>query len=286
MTLSEVEGFFAQYSGHFDFEEKTKVLKDINLVIKTSSISTLDSKRDNHLKRADFFNTARFPEMTFISKSSKLVSENVFEVSGDLTVKGKTLPSIIKVKYLGSQIDHVQKRSLFFKGETQIDRQDYGISWNKSLDKGQYLLGDKVKIDFTIQAQPLGKKTAFSTHLIPATKPLDDIARAKRGELPNLKLNPEVPAAVIIPHEKQPTMPVMAKQDKFDSSQNLWLQGILGFIGFCGVVVFSYWIKIKMISFFKKDNYEEISWFSYLGDSVVIVVTFIYAVWFWNVMFH
>jgi polyisoprenoid-binding protein YceI len=284
MTLSEVEGFFSKYSGNFEFEEKNHDLKNLNFVVKTSSISTLDSKRDNHLNRADFFNTQRFPDMTFTSRSIKKLSAKEFEVLGDLTLKGITKPVILKTQFLGSQVDHVHKKSIFFRGEALINRQDFGMSWNKSLDKGEFLLGDKVKIDFTIQAQPYGKKTAYSTHLVPATKPLEDIARAKRGEIPYPIIEPDAPKDQSAQFKVENVKAVVTSPDQIDA-KDLWFKGILGFFGFCAVVIISYFFKIQMIKIFKKETYEEISWFSYAGDTFVILVTFIYAVWFWNFMF-
>ncbi len=273
MNFSEVEGSFSDYTGSFSFDEKNQQLHRIQLKIKTSSVSTLDKKRDGHLRRQDFFYSARFPEMSFHSDKIRVLSENNYAIQGKLTIKNVTKNIFLKVSYLGEKEDHAHKQSIFFKGSTILNRQDFGLTWNKTLDHGELLLGQEVKIEFNIQAQPIGFKTAYSTHFAPDPKSMPAWKSAPTPpevaqKTPSKIKTKSFPVQTINPDGKYP-----------------WYKWLLGFLGFCAVIVLAYWLKMKMIQFFKWKNYAEASWFSFAGDGIIVILTMIYSVWFYALLF-
>jgi polyisoprenoid-binding protein YceI len=123
--------------------------------IKSSSIDTNNADRDNHLRSADFFDAAKNPEITF--KSSKIVpaGKDKFDVTGTLTLRGVSKEVTIPVTYLGS-MKTGNSEVAGFELSTRVNRKDYGINWNKTLDAGGIMLSDEV--DITIALETVKKK--------------------------------------------------------------------------------------------------------------------------------
>ncbi len=152
LMITNQKGKFAKFNGTFDFDEKTKTLKDIVVDIEIPSIDTADKQRDEHLLNADFFDSGKFPKMTF--KSNKVVwnkKGNGLKIYGPLTIKDQTREVVLDATYNGSaDFNGVIKTS--FTASTEIKRKDFGMTWNKTLDKGGLAVGDDVKINLEIEA--------------------------------------------------------------------------------------------------------------------------------------
>lgn len=148
LVISTVEGNFEKFSGSFDFNPKTRVLKNVSISIDTASVNTSQAKRDKHLKSAEFFNVEKNPTITFKSSSSvKVRKGRVVKLSGKLTLMGITKRVVLKVKYRGMNTDPRGNKKLGFDATMTLNRYDYNLKWNKKLDKGAGLLiGKKINI--------------------------------------------------------------------------------------------------------------------------------------------
>lgn len=159
--LSKVSGQFNDWTGTINFDPTMKTPATFNATIKTASIDTNNQKRDDHLKSPDFFDAAKHPEISFKStKVTKKAGKN-FDVTGDLTMVGKTKPVTLQFEYLGEQKDPWGNMKAGFAGKTKINRKDWGITWNKNLDAGGVLLGDDVEIEVLLEADPVKKSASL-----------------------------------------------------------------------------------------------------------------------------
>lgn len=154
--VSKTSGRFDQFGGTLKFDADKPEKSSIELVIQATSIDTDNEDRDAHLRGPDFFDVENFPTITF--KSTKIEpagEENLFKVTGDFTLHGVTKSIVIDVELLGFGETSMFGRRGGFGAETTINRKDFGIVWNKALDKGGAILGEQVEIDVTLEvAQP------------------------------------------------------------------------------------------------------------------------------------
>jgi polyisoprenoid-binding protein YceI len=151
MVISKVRGSFSQFEGTIDFDEVDPTLGSVSATITMESIDTSDEKRDEHLRSAEFFNTAEYPTMTFSSKEITKDGDD-WQLKGNLTLHGVTKPVALKLEYNGSVDDPWGNHRVGFAAEGKIDRRDFGISWNNTLDKGGLALGNDVTIQLEIEA--------------------------------------------------------------------------------------------------------------------------------------
>jgi len=151
--FSKVSGRFADFSGTIQYDESTPVNSTVSLTIQTASIDTNEPKRDAHLRSPDFFDAAKNPTITFQStKIEKTDQKDVYNVTGDLTMRGVTRPVVLRVEMTGAGPDAFGGYRMGFDATTTINRKDFGVSWNKVLDNGSAMLGDDVQIDFAVEA--------------------------------------------------------------------------------------------------------------------------------------
>ncbi len=153
LVISKVKGRFDQFNGSFDFDEKSLKLDGVNVVIKTDSVNTNEKDRDKHLRSPDFFDTTKFPEMTFKSTKVEYIKNKPAKVHGDLTIRGISKPVILNVSYGGTITDMMGKQVVAFEASGQVNRKDFGLNWNKSLDKGGFVVGDEIKIQIEGEAK-------------------------------------------------------------------------------------------------------------------------------------
>jgi polyisoprenoid-binding protein YceI len=283
MSFSESTGSFSNYKGTVDFDAEKNNLIALSAVIEVASIDTLDIKRDAHLRKSDFFHVEKYPEINFTSRKVKSLKPNFYEVSGVLTIKGVSKDVVLLTEFKGQKKDHIGKLSLFFKATTEVNRKDFNILWNKSLDQTNYLLGDMVSIELIIQAQPIGKATSFAAHMIPSNKPLDKFARFKRGEIAKPDHLTHFDKQDAAPKESKgfaaPEVPTE------DPNPYTWMQLIVGFVGFCLSIAVSYYLKLKFLSYLKVKNYSEGGMHSLLGDLFVIAVIMLYSHFYYRYLY-
>ena len=153
---SKVRGRFTDFEGTILTDTSKPETSSVVFTIKAASIDTGNADRDNHLRSPDFFDAAKYPEITFKSAKITPTGKDKFDVAGKLTIRGVTKDVTIPVVYLGSVKDPGGNERASFELATKLNRKDYGINWNKALDQGGFMLGDDV--DVTIALETVKKK--------------------------------------------------------------------------------------------------------------------------------
>ena len=153
LMFTDVLGEFKSYDAKIEIDETTKDLIGVEANINVVSLTTENSKRDGHLKSSDFFDASKFPNITFKSKDVKKISKNKYEMIGDLTIKGITKTIILRGEYTGFiDAGKMGGQRIGYTAEGIIDRKDFDLNWNRNLDQGGVVIGDKVVIELNIQA--------------------------------------------------------------------------------------------------------------------------------------
>jgi polyisoprenoid-binding protein YceI len=151
--ITRVSGKFNDVSGSISVDRSNPTLSSVEFTIKTASIDTGVAPRDNDLRGANFFEVDKYPEITFKSTTIKPSGKkDVYDVTGAFTMHGVTKTITIPVEFLGFAKDQQGKERVGFVAHTTLNRQDYGIKWNRALDNGGALLGDDVDITVNVDA--------------------------------------------------------------------------------------------------------------------------------------
>ncbi len=150
MVVSKTRGQFLDYTGFIDMDPDAKVVKTIEATIKTASINTNHQKRDTHLKSPDFFDVEKYPTMTYTLKSYQKTGDR-YTAIGDLTLHGVTKEITLVGDFNGVSKDPWGNVRAGFTAEGTINRKDFGINWNKTLDNGGLIVGDEVLIKLDIE---------------------------------------------------------------------------------------------------------------------------------------
>jgi len=124
----------------------------VNVTVQTTSVESLDEKRDGHLRSPDFLDVEQFPTITFRSTGVDVNKDGTAKVAGDLTVKDVTRPVTLDVEFDGAQADPWGGQRLGFSAHTEIDREDWGLTWNVALETGGMLVGKKIRLEFNVEA--------------------------------------------------------------------------------------------------------------------------------------
>ncbi|MFB1082900.1 YceI family protein [Jeotgalibacillus sp. JSM ZJ347] len=153
MMISKVKGTFHEFGAEVSADPQDLTGADVSFSIKVNSIDTRSQDRDNHLRSADFFEVETYPEITFRSTDVKKVGEDEYEMTGDVTIKDVTRQETFKVEYEGSGQDPWGNQKVGFTADGKINRKNYGLTWNQTLETGGVLVGEDIKINLQIQAQ-------------------------------------------------------------------------------------------------------------------------------------
>lgn len=151
LVISEVEGSFRTFDGSIVSKNDDFTDAVIDFSVDVNSINTDNEMRDNHLKGDDFFNAAKFPKMTFKSKSFKKVSGNKYELVGDLTIRDVTKTVKFDVTYGGTAKDPYGNIKAGFKASAVINRFDYGLKWNALTEAGGAVVGNEVNVSLKLE---------------------------------------------------------------------------------------------------------------------------------------
>lgn len=147
MMVSNVKGSFGTFSGTVEVDEKDSAGSKVSVTIDAASINTGVAKRDEHLRSADFFDTARYPTVTYVSKKVEKSGKDRLKVYGDLTLRGVTRPVVLDVEGpTAAYRDPWGKTRRGASATAAINRRDFGLTWNKVIEAGGVLVGDEVKI--------------------------------------------------------------------------------------------------------------------------------------------
>jgi polyisoprenoid-binding protein YceI len=151
LVISKVKGTFNDYSGQVKFDGTDFDKASIDVTIQMASIDTDNEKRDGHLSSPDFFDVEKYPTMTF--KSTKITDpkDGRFQIMGDLTIKGVTLPVTLESEHFGTITGPYGKTRAGFSATTTINRQDFNVAWDNKLQDGTLVVGNDVTINLEIQ---------------------------------------------------------------------------------------------------------------------------------------
>jgi polyisoprenoid-binding protein YceI len=152
LTVSDVQGNFKTFSGSITLDAKDPTATQLEATIETKSINTQNEARDAHLRNADFFDADANPTITF--KSTAVTSKgNTLTVAGELMIKGVTKPISLTLTISGPIKSPMSGDNVIgISGQTKINRQDFGVKWNKQMDQGGYILGDEVAVSINLEA--------------------------------------------------------------------------------------------------------------------------------------
>lgn len=145
LMVSKVRGTFADVAGTVEVAEDVTA-SSVDVTVAMASVETRSADRDAHLKSADFFDVEKYPTMRFVSTAF-----NGEELTGDLTIKDVTKPVTFEVAFNGVQSDPWGNTKAGFEAETEVNRANWGLTWNAALEGGGVLVSEKVKIVLDVQ---------------------------------------------------------------------------------------------------------------------------------------
>jgi polyisoprenoid-binding protein YceI len=151
LMISEVTGSFKLFDATVISSKPDFSDAQVTFTIDVNSINTEDVSRDNHLKGDDFFNSEKFPKMTYKGKSIRKTGDKQYEYTGDLTVRDITKPVKLKVLYLGTVKDPWGNTKAGFKITGIVNRFDYNLKWNTLTEAGGTVVGEDVA--FTVNLE-------------------------------------------------------------------------------------------------------------------------------------
>ncbi len=150
--LTKVRGKFDDFAGTILMDAAKPEASSVEFTIKAASIDTGVEQRDKHLRSADFFDVEKNPEITFKSSSVKATSKDHYDVAGTLTMHGVAKQITLPVTFLGTVKSPFGDQRAGFESGITLNRKDFGLLWNKTLEAGGVLVGDDVEIAINIEA--------------------------------------------------------------------------------------------------------------------------------------
>ena len=159
LAISTVRGGFSNVKGTIIIDDKDISKSSVDVTIDVSTVDTREPNRDKDLKSDKFFDVAQYPTMTFKSTKVEQASPGKLKVTGDLTIRGVTKQVVLDVEGPTAAVkDPWGNQRVAVNATTKIDRQDYGVKWNATMDNGGVVVGDEVSI--TIDAEMVQKGAA------------------------------------------------------------------------------------------------------------------------------
>jgi len=150
--VGKVPGRFTGFSGTIEFTPGKPESWKVEAKIDPATINTDNEKRDGHLKSADFFDVAKHPEMSFKSTKVTDAKGDSAKLHGELTMHGVTKPVVLDLEIGGTTKDPWGNTRAGFTATGKINRKDFGIVWNKTLDAGGLMLGEEVAVSLDIES--------------------------------------------------------------------------------------------------------------------------------------
>jgi len=151
LMVTKVRGSFTKFNGTITVADDV-VSSHAEVEIDTTSINTGAGDRDAHLKSADFFDVEKYPTMTFRSTGVRPSKGEDFQLVGDLTLHGQSRPITLDVTYEGTAKDPWGGTRASFSATADINRKDWGLEFNVTLETGGLLVSDKIKLELEVQA--------------------------------------------------------------------------------------------------------------------------------------
>jgi polyisoprenoid-binding protein YceI len=149
--VGHVTGQFTKFDGTFDYDAKDSKKWKAQATIDAASVDTKTAARDKHLRSEDFFNVEKFPKLTFVSTKVSGLKGNRAKLLGKLTILETTKPIALDLEIGGVAKDPAGQERAAFTATGRINRKDFGLTWNDTVETGGVLVGDDV--DMTIEVE-------------------------------------------------------------------------------------------------------------------------------------
>jgi polyisoprenoid-binding protein YceI len=147
LVVSTVSGTFRKFNAEIEGANDDFTDAKITFGAEIASIDTKNEQRDGHLKSADFFDAAKYPSMSFVSRKVSRLSDYELAVTGDLTMRGVTREVLLKVIYNGTVNGFGGSRVAGFEISGKLNRFDFGLQWNALTEAGGVVVANEVKIE-------------------------------------------------------------------------------------------------------------------------------------------
>ncbi len=152
MAISTVRGAFSKVTGSVVFDDKDVSKSTVDVTIDANSVDTRVPDRDNDLRSEKFFDVAHYPSITFKSRKVEQIAPGRLKVTGDLTIRGTTKEVVLDVEGPTAPMkDPWGNTRTAANATTKINRQDFGVKWNATLDNGGVVVGDDVSIIIDVE---------------------------------------------------------------------------------------------------------------------------------------
>jgi polyisoprenoid-binding protein YceI len=151
LMISNVMGNFREFEGQVTTIGNDLSTANISFSLNSASVDTEMADRDTHLKSADFFDVGNYPKITFSGSGFKDLGDDMYELTGDLVIKGVTKKVVLPVEFGGLMTDPSGNVKAGFSISGKINRKEWGLNWNAALEAGGVLLSDEVKIICDVQ---------------------------------------------------------------------------------------------------------------------------------------
>ena len=160
LEINWVEGRFKDFTGTINFDDKAITKSNVQFTAKIASIDTGVDARNNHLKTADFFDAAKYPDMKFVSTKVERKGKDKYILTGDLTIKDVTKSVSFPFTLTGAVKDPWGGTRFGIQAETVINRQDYNVKWGHALAEGGLDVGNNITVKLQLEAVKPGPKPA------------------------------------------------------------------------------------------------------------------------------
>ena len=152
MAISTVRGAFSKVNGLIALDDKDITKSTVDVTIDVTTVDTREPGRDNDLRSDKFFDVAHFPTMTFKSKKVEQLSPGKLKVTGDLTIRGTTKEVVLDVEGPTAPVkDPWGNQRAAATATAKVNRQDFGVKWNATMDNGGVVVGDDVNITIDVE---------------------------------------------------------------------------------------------------------------------------------------
>ncbi len=151
LMVAKVKGRLAAFSGALRIAEDPAE-STMDVTIEAASIDTREEQRDGHLRSPDFLDAESYPELGFRTARVEHVRGEDWRIHGQLTIRGVSRDVVLETEFLGVTADPWGNDRAVFSARTQIDREDFGLTWNQALEAGGVLVGKDVRIGLEVEA--------------------------------------------------------------------------------------------------------------------------------------
>jgi polyisoprenoid-binding protein YceI len=152
LMVSRVEGRFVSFRGDLIYDHQLEQPAGVMVEIDAESIDTGQIQRDIHLRSGDFFDVENYPHIRFASRNVEEISSGQYRVAGELRLLRSTRDVELNVSFRGIEQGPDGQLRASFSASTEINRHEFGLTWNRTVESGGLMVGESVRIDLEIQA--------------------------------------------------------------------------------------------------------------------------------------